>query len=177
MTLSNKPTVGADNDTWGQELNDALDELDTNKAEVTSVYTKTAADARYVRTINSVAPDGSGNVNITDQIGSLDQTARDAAAAAQADIDDANANAGHPGGFALLDSSSQLAAGSALNFTAIVQNTNGTWPLRPATANSLDWKMIVPSSAPPAGNGTVAGGAGMVPLLDTLVDNTGTLGA
>lgn len=62
MTLSNKPTVGDDIGTWGQELNDALDELDVSKADATAVYTKTQADGRYIRTINGVAPDDDGDV-------------------------------------------------------------------------------------------------------------------
>lgn len=62
--LTNVPTVGADIGTWGQELNDALSQLDTGKADTTAVYTKTAADARYVRTVNSVGPDSTGNVTV-----------------------------------------------------------------------------------------------------------------
>lgn len=54
--LTNLPTPGGDSDTWGDELNAALLELDTAAARVDEVYDKTAADARFVRTVNGVAP-------------------------------------------------------------------------------------------------------------------------
>lgn len=60
--LTNKPTVGGDRDTWGVELNAALDELDNMKASHSDVYDKSAADARFVRTVNGAPPDVSGNV-------------------------------------------------------------------------------------------------------------------
>lgn len=62
IDLTNKPTVGGDANTWGQELNDALDELDVKKASAAEVYSKTAADARFVRTVNGTVPDVNGNV-------------------------------------------------------------------------------------------------------------------
>lgn len=177
MALSNKPTVGGDNNTWGQELNDALDELNNTKVENGTVYLKAETDARYLRTVNGNGPDADGNVTVDVQAGTTDQTARDAAAAAQADVDSLIALQGVAGGTATLDPSGQLDATQALNLAPVVQNNDGTWPARPVTAAPVTWVMIVASSAAPDGNGTIGGGAGMVPLLDVLRDHTSTLGA
>lgn len=82
--LTNLPTVGADNDTWGDELNTALLQLDSAAAKATDVYSRTDADARFL----SVAPalvaltlrralpsdpwvDGSGLAYTNDQITAL----------------------------------------------------------------------------------------------------------
>lgn len=56
VDLTNLPTVGGDEGTWGDENNAALLELDNKKASVANVYDKTTADARFVRTVNGVAP-------------------------------------------------------------------------------------------------------------------------
>lgn len=62
--LTNLPSPGADNNTWGDELNAALVELDTNAALANEVYTKTAADSKFLQTVNGKAPTA-GNVDIT----------------------------------------------------------------------------------------------------------------
>lgn len=177
MALTNKPTVGGDSGTWGQELNDALDELNNTKVENGTVYLKAETDARYVRSVNGNGPDVDGNVTVNVTAGTTDQTARDAAAAAQADVDNLIALQGVPGGTATLDPSGQLDSTQARNLAPLVQNSDGSWPARPASTSSLVWVMTVPSSAPPAGNGSTGGGAGMVPVLDVLRDHTSTLGA
>lgn len=60
------PDIGGDINTWGQELNDALTAINAAvDAFSTTFYSKTQADARYIRTVNSTGPDGSGNVVVS----------------------------------------------------------------------------------------------------------------
>lgn len=108
--ISNLPTPGGDNDTWGSENNAALTELDNGKADVTSVYTKSETVALIgtpVRTVNDTEPDENGNVvvavgdeppvtSVNDLTGEITLTAADVDAVAIADR-------GVAGGVATLD--------------------------------------------------------------------------
>ena len=82
--ISNLPTPGSDNNTWGDELNTALTELDTGAAKAGDVYTKTDADNRFIHvapalvvlTLRRAAPtdpwvDGSGLIYNNDTITAL----------------------------------------------------------------------------------------------------------
>lgn len=62
--ITNLPTVGGDNDTWGTELNDAMLELDAGAARVVDVYDKTTTDATFIKTVNGVGPDATGDVAV-----------------------------------------------------------------------------------------------------------------
>jgi hypothetical protein len=54
----------ADGSVAENDLTPVLQNKINDKANAAEVYTRTQADARYVRTVNSVAPDANGNVTV-----------------------------------------------------------------------------------------------------------------
>lgn len=132
-----------------------------------------------------LSPDGGVTwiplIGIEAEIGAaaLAQNDSTALVVAQSAVDTVNgllALGGQPGGFATLDSNGVLQLTQAAGMYPQVQNSDGSWGDRPATALSIVWVQWVAGSAPPATTGSIAGGPGMA-SIDYEVDVSLTLGA
>lgn len=140
--LTNLPTPGADNDTWGDELNTALTELDAAAAIAsdvyakTDVYTKTETDAKYVQTVNGTPPDANGDVIVSGSGGTVSMVPQDGSVT-DASITPGGLSPSKITGTAVINTDSRLSNARPPTAHKATHATGGSDPLTAADVGAL----------------------------------------